>query len=441
MNKTPPAKETNNFGESKKEIGKGALFTILFTVFLDLLGVGIIIPILGTLFISDNTLFAASVGFQTRAFLLGVLIACYPLAQFFGAPILGSLSDKYGRKKLLIISLIGTFIGYILFSAGLIYSSLALIFISRVIDGFTGGNVSIALSAIADISDHKSRTKNFGLVGMVFGLGFILGPFIGGKLAHISLSPYLVHAAPFLFTAALSLINIGLVLYRFPETLKETRDSKATLLMGLGNIKNAFAIKETRIMFIVVFLASFGFNFFTQFFQVFLIEKFSFNESNIGNMFAYMGIWIAITQGFITRLLARKTGPVKALSWSLICLALVLPFLMLAQKAWWIYLIMPFIALTWGITNPNSTSLVSALADERSQGEIMGINQSIQSLSQAFPPLIAGVLVSFSLNLPILVASICIGSAWLVFTLLFRLPEKARQRLEGSVPTTEIEHP
>jgi DHA1 family tetracycline resistance protein-like MFS transporter len=418
--------------DPKKSSGRGTLFTILFTVFLDLVGVGIIIPVLGTLFISDNTLFAASVGFQTRAFLLGVLIACYPLAQFFGAPLLGSLSDRYGRKKLLLISLLGTFIGYILFSVGIIYTSLALLFISRIIDGFTGGNISIALSAIADISDHKSRTKNFGLIGMVFGLGFILGPFIGGKLAHLSISPYLMHAAPFLFTAALTLVNIGLVIYRFPETLKETRDSRATLLMGLGNLKKAFVMKETRIMFIVVFLASFGFNFFTQFFQVFLIERFAFNEGNIGNMFAYMGLWIAITQGFVTRLLAKLTGPVRALSWSLIGLAVVLPLLLLAQKAWFLYLVMPLIALTWGITNPNSTSLVSALADEKSQGEILGINQSIQSLSQTFPPLIAGALVALSVNLPIIVASLCVAIAWLVFTLLFRLPEKARQRLEGS---------
>jgi MFS transporter, DHA1 family, tetracycline resistance protein len=221
---------------TRNKLGRGALFTILFTVFLDLVGVGIIIPVLGTLFISDNTLFAASVSFQTRSFLLGVLIASYPLAQFFGAPILGSLSDRYGRKKLLLISLAGTFIGYILFSAGIIYGSIALLFTSRIIDGFTGGNISIALSAIADISDPKSRTKNFGLVGMVFGLGFILGPFIGGKLAHLSVSPYLMHAAPFLFTAVLSLVNIVLVIYRFPETLREAKEIRTTLLMGLGNL-------------------------------------------------------------------------------------------------------------------------------------------------------------------------------------------------------------
>jgi MFS transporter, DHA1 family, tetracycline resistance protein len=190
-------------------------------------------------------------------------------------------------------------------------------------------------------------------------------------------------------------------------------------------------------MFIVVFLASFGFNFFTQFFQVFLIEKFAFVESNIGDIFAYMGLWIAITQGFVTRLVAKQTGPVKALAWSLIGLALVLPLLLLANHAWYLYLILPLIALTWGIINPNATSLVSALADERNQGEILGINQSIQSLSQVFPPLIAGILAGISIGLPIIVASVCVFGAWVVFITLFKLPDKARQRLEGSGAAAE----
>ena len=139
------------------------------------------------------------------------------MAQFFGAPILGAMSDRFGRKKILILSLVGTCIGYLFFGAGIAAASLITLFISRAIDGFTGGNISIALSAIADISDPKEKAKNFGLIGMAFGLGFILGPYIGGKLADPSVVGWFTHSTPFWFAAALTFLNIILVTFRSEE--------------------------------------------------------------------------------------------------------------------------------------------------------------------------------------------------------------------------------
>ncbi|MGH4138739.1 MFS transporter [Clostridium sp.] len=400
---------------------KFTILPIFFTVFLDLLGLGIVIPILPAVLLDPRSgILPVSYVFSTRTLIYGFLIASYPLAQFFGAPILGSLADQKGRKKLLIVSLIGTFIGYILFALGIVYSNIYLLFIGRILDGFTGGNISIAQSAIADISTPETKSRNFGLIGMAFGLGFIIGPYIGGKLADPTIVSWFTYATPFWLSVILTSINILLVLLYFPETLvKATKATKVSALTGFRNIKKAFAYKDLRTMFLVAFLLTVGFNFFTQFFQVFLIGKFKFNQSRIGDLFAYMGIWIAIAQGVFLRPLSKKYKPMSILSISIILLAITFPLLLIPTKAIGIYLIIPFIAIFQGLTQPNSTAIISNLANKDKQGEILGINQSILSLAQAIPPIIAGFVTSVSLNLPTIFAAVSTFLAWIVFRVFF----------------------
>ncbi|NTV23460.1 MAG: TCR/Tet family MFS transporter [Nanoarchaeota archaeon] len=394
------------------------LFSVFVTVFIDLVGVGLVIPILAPMFISGTLLPAESL--QTRTFVLGLLIASYPFAQFFGAPILGALSDKHGRKKILMLSLVGTFVGYILSAIGIYYNDLTLLFVSRLIDGFTGGNISTALSAIADLSDNKEKARNFGLIGMAFGLGFIIGPYLGGKLSDPTIVSWFSFTTPYLFAASLTIINFLLVLAFFEETLKKPRHTPVSLMTGFKNIARAFSMTDLRVMFLVVFLFTFGFNFFTQFFQVFLIEKFSFTPSQIGEMFGYMGLFIALTQGILTRALSKRFKPQQILPVSLILVAIALSLLLIPTHVSGIYLVIPFVSIFNGISHPNVTAIISNLADRESQGEILGINQSIQSLGMALPPVISGIVAGVHFSLPIIVASLTTCVAWLVFILFFK---------------------
>ncbi|MDO8469201.1 MAG: MFS transporter [Candidatus Peribacter sp.] len=405
---------------TKPKHPRTVLWTLFFTIFLDLLGMGLAIPILALLLISPSGILPPGMSLETRTILYGFLVATYPLAQFFGAPIFGALSDRYGRRRIIMIALCGTLLGYLLTGYGIVTGQVWLIFLSRALDGFTGGNISAAQSAIADVSEPKEKARNFGLIGMAFGLGFILGPFMGGKLADPTVLPWFTSSTPFWAAAILAGLNILLVVRFLPETLHTRTSTRISLFTGFRNIRRAFQFPHLRTILFVSFLLVLGFNFFTQFFQVMLIERFNFTQSDIGNLYAYMGLWIAITQGLINRPLSRRFSSEQIVSVSAFTLAASLPFLLLPERVAFIYLVFPFIAVSNGLTHPNATAIVSNLAGPESQGEVLGINQSLQALAMALPPIIAGVIATLHPGLPTIVGSGLIFLAWMLFVFVFR---------------------
>ncbi len=411
--------------EEKKKLHP--LLAVFITIFIDMLGIGIIIPVFAPLII-DNThgMLPADMPPVTRNLIYGVLCATFPFFQFFGAPILGTLADKHGRKKILQITLVGTFTGYVLFAISIHYQILWLLFIARAIPGFMGGNISIVSAALADISKPEEKAKNFGIIGMAFGLGFILGPFLGGVLASSDVCRYFDYSTPMWFTSLLTLLNIYYVKTQFPETFRPNAPGKVTLMAGINNIRKALGLVNMRIILATVFLQCFGFSFFMQFNQVFLIKKFHFDEKSIGLLFGYIGLWIAFTQGVIVRNTAKKFAPPQILKLSLAGLSITILALLIPDQWWVLLLINPFIAIFQGLTQPNQTSIVSALASKETQGEILGIQQSMASLAFIFPPLIAGVIVSIDYRLPIIAASVVTMMAWAIFFFLFRESPKSK---------------
>lgn len=404
---------------------KGSLLPIFVTVFLDMLGIGIIIPVIPALFFeADSSFFDPTISRDFRSITYGLLIGAFPFMQFFGAPILGALSDRFGRKPMIMVSLTGTMIGYLLFALAVALQNLPLLFLSRMLPGFFGGNISIVYAAIADVSDEQSRPKNFGLVGMSFGLGFILGPSLGGVLADDSVVSWFGPETPFLFTAALTLLNIGLVWRWFRETIEARRQTPLNPLQGFRNIAKSFSEPRLRTIFSVVLLLSLGFSFFTQFFSVLLIEKFSYSEKDIGFLFAWIGLWLVITQGVFVRRLSRIASPKIILRYSILALGLALLALLLPDKSYLFFFLNPLVAIAQGITSPNLTTVVSVQAGAEYQGEVLGINQSMLSLGQIVPPLIAGYLNTISGSLPILASGLIVVLGWAVYVLVFCRKEK-----------------
>ncbi len=404
----------------KPQARQQSILPMILVVFIDMIGIGIVIPLLAPLLVSQNELLHEGTPLETRVLVLGLLLAAYSLAQFFGAPILGALSDRHGRKPVLIAAVTATMLGYILFAYGIYTHSLWLLFIGRIIDGFVGGSISVSYSAIADLSDQKSKPKNFGMIGMAFGFGFIIGPFLGGKLADPSILPWFNFATPFIFTAILAFVNLLMVIFMFKETNTHRSHAKISIFTGVRNISKAFTLPSLRTLFLVIFLLAFGFSFFTQFSQVFLIEQFGFGQSQIGDFFAFVGVCVALVQGLVTRPVSARFTPEQVLRVVPLGLALTVGAMLLIHNTLLLYATVPFMALFQGLTYPNYTTLVSNKAGKESQGEIFGINQSIQSMALFLPPIISGFIGAIHYTLPVIAGAFFIFCGWVCFLFFFR---------------------
>ena len=227
------------------------------------------------------------------------------------------------------------------------------------------------------------------------------------------------YATPFWFTAGLSVFNILLLQFIFTETLAQKRASKVNLYTGYLNVKKAFSTRKLRGVFIVVILLSLGFTFFTQFFSVYLIDKFDYSVKEIGMLYGWIGVWLVITQGGIVRYLSYKYESENILKYALIALGIAIILLLIPTDASWFYFINPLIAIAQGITSPNLTNVISNFAEDDEQGEILGINQSMQSVGRVLPPLIGGLILAISPYLPIIAASVLVLAAWFIFIRLF----------------------
>ena len=412
---------------------KNPMLAIFTTVFIDLLGFGILIPVF-PLLITPGPFRVTPEGwsFTQGLIMLGWLQAIYPFCMFIAAPILGQLSDRHGRRPVLALSIFGTAVGYILFAIGISTANLPLLFAARALDGLTGGNLAVAQAAIGDISTHENRAKNFGYMGAAFGLGFIIGPYLGGKLSSPSVSFYgLFHTphwfgatTPFWFAAVIAFMNCTAVLTTFPETIKEKfHGGKIKAGQAISNVINGFKSDRLRVILFSGFLFSAGFTFFTTFFGVYLRNKFEFSSSKIGDYFAIVGLCIALSQGLVVGRVAKKLVDFKVLRFSMFGTGsmMLIYFLTPTTSSMYLYMVIPFFSVFNGLCMANMSSLISRSAEMGRQGEAMGIYASISSLSQVPAAVLVGYITSsITSSQPLIVASVCIGLAGLSFVLLFR---------------------
>ncbi|MBN2108245.1 MAG: MFS transporter [Deltaproteobacteria bacterium] len=394
------------------------LAIIAFTAFLNFTGLTLAIPIFTPLCLDQTGgIIALGTSIPVRTTILGFLLGIFPLCQFFTSPLLGALSDRLGRKKILLFAIAGTCAGYILMAVSILIGSLPLAFLSRIITGGFSGSLAVTQSAIADLSNENSRAKNFGLLGAAFGTSLFIGPALGGFLSDPTINARFNFATPFWLAAFLTAVNFLQVAWQFCETLPPEKRRRAGfhLLVGPINIIRAFQSTAYRRMFLVVFALSFGFNFFTQFFQVFLIDQFAATPKQLGMMLSYLGIWSILTQAVFVRPISKRFAPVKILPVSLLLLAASFPALLMARDFWMLFPVIIFIPLFNGLSSPNLTAVVCGLGGDKSHGEILGINQSVMAMAQFLPPLIGGYIVGQHFTLPLWITSASVLLAWILF--------------------------
>ncbi|HEU4966639.1 MAG TPA: MFS transporter [Candidatus Saccharimonadales bacterium] len=403
-----------------------ALPLVLLTVFLDVLGVGILIPVMPELVY--KIFLPAGYSFNTGLVILGWLTAVYPLMQFFATPILGQLSDRFGRKPVLGFSLFGTALGYVVFALAIITKNIPLLFIGRAVDGLTGGNISVARAVIADVSEPEHRARNFGLIGAAFGVGFVMGPYIGARLAVAHASVFgLFHtpgwfnaATPFWFTAILSGLNTLLMFLILPETHQHINSRlKIAWSKSLHNIARAASLPGLRTVFTSEFFFWGGFTFFTTFFQILLIQKLHFTTNNVGDYFAYIGLCIALAQIVIVPFAVKRFKAHQILRVSLIGNGVALFLQLFPHNTTQLLAVSPLIALFNGLTMANASALVSLSAGKKVQGEVLGIEASVQALAQAVPAAISGYIAAMGVNMPVLVGGTIVIAGGLIFNLFY----------------------
>jgi DHA1 family tetracycline resistance protein-like MFS transporter len=422
----------------KRKFSLSPLAIVFGIVFFDLLGFGILIPVIPQLLANPHSadfLLPASYSLKTGYILLGFLIGLYSFGQFLANPVLGELSDKYGRKPVLAFCLLGTAISYIVFAVAIVTKNLPLLFISRFADGITGGNISVAQAVIADITKPEDRSKNFGLIGAAFGLGFIIGPYLGGKLADPSVVSWFNAATPFWFAAILGFLNLLAVYFYLPETLKNAKKSVSLhWAKSFHNIARALRSTNLRTIFTTSFLFQGGFTFFTTFAAVFFITRFGFTQGRIGDYFSWIGIWIAISQAVVTRRLAGKFREDQIVKVALPLLALTVLSYYFIHSVWILFAVAPFFAVVNGLCQANITALVSRSALPEQQGEILGISSSVQALAQTIPAAISGFIAgSIGETTPLLVAAFTIGMGAIFFVMFFKYkPGKAQPTMSAS---------
>lgn len=393
-----------------------AIRTVILSEFLDFLAFAILIPVVPPLIInSDIGIFADGTSEAHKNIVYGFLIATFSIAQFFSAPLFGMLSDKYGRRKILSFALLFTLSGYIVSATGVFTGQLWLLFMGRILCGIGFGNQPILFSAIADISSPENKAKNYGMIGIAFGLSFILGPATGGiistKFALFD-NKYLL---PFLLSITFTLLNILLVVTTFPETNQIKRERKFSFFSGFQNISEALKNPKFNILFLIVLTTGFGFNFFREFIQLYLLGKFNFQPNDLGKYFSFIGITAAVTQGGLLRIISKKFSPEKVITIALPLLAFCLLMLIFPTEVWQLFAITFFLSMSQSLIFPNVTALISNKATQENQGEILGINQSVNSVAQAIPPIIGGFVISIQLSIPLIIASTLTITGWAIF--------------------------
>ncbi len=410
------------------------MLAIFTTVFIDLLGFGILIPVF-PLLISPGSPFRVTPegwSFTQGLIMLGWLQAIYPFCIFVAAPILGQMSDRHGRRPVLAASIFGTSVGYVLFAIGISTANIPLLFAARALDGITGGNLAVAQAAIGDVSTNENRAKNFGLLGAAFGLGFIIGPYLGGRLSSPDASFYGLFdtpswfgaTTPFWFAAIIALANGVSVLVTFPETLKEKfHGGRIKMGRSISNVVAGFKSDRLRVILATGFLFNAGFTFFTTFFGVYLRNSFDFSSAKIGDYFALVGLFIAFSQAVVVARVAKKLADFKVLRFSLFGTAamMLVYFLTPTSSSAYLYMVIPFFTFFNGLTMANMSSLVSRSAEPGQQGQAMGIYSSVQSLAQVPASILVGYITSgINSSQPLLVSSVCIGLGGFVFATMFR---------------------
>jgi len=389
---------------------KSPLFVLFITIFIDMLGFGIIIPIL--------PIFTKELGAQD--YQIGLIAMIYPIMNFFFAPLWGTLSDRYGRRPIILISVFITGLAYLVFAQ---VNGLAILFFSRMLSGIGSANISVAQAYISDVTSLKERTKSLGFLGAAFGIGFIIGPTIGGYLKSIS-APGQVDWVGYV-AAGMSFVNLFLAYFMLPESLKEKQVNAKFNFRVVTGIVIELRKPSIRELLLINFIFIAAFMLMQMACSLMWKEIDGLTDQQIGYVFAFIGLATAIIQGALVGRMVKWFGEIKLITYGIFFMIVGLTLLPFVGKSYFI----PFeliglvlVALANGCLTPGITSLLSKYANPREVGQVLGVNQSFGSLARAAGMGSSGFLYGMNFHVPFFVGASMMGVCFILVNTFSKIP-------------------
>lgn len=399
-------------------IAAAPLFLVLF---IDSMGLGLVFPILNALVFSAKANFVSSqLSEATRNLLYGATISIFMFCWFFGAAFLGDLSDQIGRKKSLMICLLGAVVGYLLSALAVLLSSYVLLVIGRVIAGFTAGSQAIAQAAIVDISSQEHKARNLGLILFFTSLGFVFGPIVGGVLSDNTLYHGFNYALPFYFAASISLFNAVLLQLLFHETFFHVHKITFKIYHAIAIFISAFRDKKIRELSIILLIMIFGWSSYYSFISMYLFKVYHFSPLRNGFFMGVMGCGFGIGTGFLVDFFTKRFSLKHCTIGSLLVVAVASFLTVTASSELPVWICMIFLAIAMALAYSTMLTLFSNQVDADSQGWVMGITGAIMAFAFGLNCLLVGLLANASPKIPLSLTTISLTVAAILMIFIYK---------------------
>lgn len=382
-----------------------------------MLGFGIIIPIL--------PIFTKELGAQD--YQIGLIAMIYPIMNFFFAPMWGTLSDRHGRRPIMLVSIFITGLAYLVFAQ---VNGLVILFLSRMLSGIGSANISVAQAYIADVTTPQERTKTLGFLGAAFGIGFIIGPTLGGFLKSIS-APGQVDWVGYV-AAGMSFVNLGLAYFMLPESLRKKRVDAPFNFRVVTGIVTELKKPSIRELLLINFIFIAAFMLMQMACSLMWKEVDGLSDKQIGYVFAFTGLATAVVQGALVGRMVKWFGEMKMLNYGIFFMITGMIMLPLVGESYFIpfeLIGLTFIALANGCLTPNITSLISKYADRRELGQVLGVNQSFGSIARAAGMGVSGFLYGMNFHVPFFAGALLMVICFWLTNQFSKIPPPATHSL------------
>jgi predicted MFS family arabinose efflux permease len=400
----------------------GVIWYLVLVALLDFIGLGMVVAIFPHMMISDAaSLFPDGWDHQKKVILLGIFLAIYPLGQFFGASILGKMSDIYGRRKMMLMTVAGTAIAFTVSAYAVVEASAVLLLLSRLLAGLMAGNVAIAQASMADISEPDNKTKNLTMIQTALGLAWVIGPPVGGWLTNFSLGQFSGYMTPFAIMTVIFILLFIYTLMTYPDTLEKHAQEKINAFSGLIQIAKAYSHAELRMAFTIWTIFVAGWWLFESFLPAYLLDVYRFSSFQIGSFLASMGATYALFQYLVVRHVAKVAKPENMVRYSLVVSSLAVMAIPIVGNVVYLHILITLFVTSMGFALPGLISSISNLAPENEQGEIMGSISSIQALATLVVMFVGGFLDTTNIRVTVVGGGLLLLISWLLFVVRLRV--------------------